>query len=114
MTAQDVTLEVFDGNRSEFLRLGGLEKSGGECMDVFYHTLTSNFISVNSKCGMSLSLRVISLRTALVYIDVSTLKAMWDEWDNWIEDESTCPLPIHYDDIHEQLNLRGHGTYCAV
>lgn len=50
--------------------------------------------------------------------DVTTniLKACWDEWDKYIDDEDqkNIPIPFHYEDIHAELNIRNEGSYCAV
>lgn len=47
-------------------------------------------------------------------IDDKELICMWDDWEDFLEDEAKSDLAFHYEEIHTELNIRGLGCYCAV
>lgn len=54
---------------------------------------------------------------AITSVTTELLKAAWDEWDKYLDDEYTqsdIPIPFHYEDIHTELNRRNEGAHCAV
>lgn len=63
---------------------------------------------------MSNTVNTLINNHAIQGTSTETLKTMWDLWDNYMEREHESPLRFHYEDIHRELNDRGHGEYCAV